>query len=415
MSSVGTQATKLRRSRVRSLVTPRRTIALLAVAGVAWIGYRHVVPKLGEVYLRRELAASGYPDAHLHVESLGVDHTQISGVVLGPGLALGDIGVDTGLSHLWGDRTHEVTIRHARISAAAVVALRSKTSREPKLPAERIRIDDAEISIGTTLVAVTGHTAPAEDGTIELSFEARASERGRPVWTAEGHGAITVASGDLAIRKVRGHADLVMPAGELGGIAFTDARVRLEVTGEALGGKLDTWKLHVNAGNARLAGGEISVDPFDIVSKSPIDFVVHGKGLQLDKLPGRGKIEASGLVDARIAIRVDGDSISPVDGTLASRAGGRIRLTDPAWRRRMAGTDDDGPALRARIAGALADLDYSKLTVTLAPPGADPELRIALSGRGHERSQELDLAVNLRGVRDAFHRFTKRITPRTPP
>lgn len=411
-----------RRSRVRLLVTPRRTIALLAVVVGAWICYRHVVPELAAVHARRALAANGYPDADLQIERVGIDHTQISGVVLGPGLVLGDIGIDVGVSYLWGDRAHEVTIRHARISAAAVAELATRTGRAttkprraPRLPAERIRIDDAQITVGTTQVAVTGQTAPAADGTIELSFEARARERGRPVWTAKGHGSITVAPGDLAIREVRGHADLVVPAGELGSIAFTDARVSLDVTGKLHEGKLDAWKLRVDAGHARFAGGELSVEPFDIVANRPIDFVVRGRGLQLEKLPGRNTIQASGLVDGHLGIRIEGTKISPLDGELQARAGGRIRLTDPAWRRRLAGAAGKGHAIRERLAGALADLDYSKLTLALAPPGADPELRIALSGRGHDHPQELDLAVNLRGIRDIFHRLTKPTTPRSPP
>jgi len=81
----------------------------------------------------------------------------------------------------------------------------------------------------------------------------------------------------------------------------------------------------------------------------------------------------------------------------------------------MAGTAGDGAAIRERVAGALADLDFSKLTVTLSPPGAGPEVRIVLSGRGHDHPQELHLAVNLRGLRDTFHRFMKLTTPRSAP
>lgn len=395
---------------------PGRTIALLVVAGVGWIGYRHVAPEIAAVYLRQELAASGYPDAELHIAKLGVAHTQISDLVLGPGLELGDVGVDVGLSYLWGHRPHELTIRGARIDAAALSGTTSSTGagRPPRLPVSRIRIDDAQITVGDTQVAVTGHTAPAPDGTIEVSFEATARERGRPAWSAKGSGQISVASKDLAIREVTGRVDLAIPAGELGTIAFTDARISLDVTRTFTGGESEPWKLRVSAGRARFAGGELSVDPFDIVTNRPIDVVVRGRGLQLAKLPGRGTFEASGIVDGQLALRVDGSTVSPLAGELRARAGGRLRVSDPVWRRRVAGTAGEGLAIRERVAGALTDMDYSKLTVTLAPPGTSPEMRIAVSGRGHHLRQELHLDVNLRGVRDTFHQFTKSTLPRSP-
>jgi hypothetical protein len=398
-------------------VTPRRTIALLAAVGVAWFGYGYVVPELAEVYVRRELAANGYPDAELQVADLGVGHTQLSGVVIAPGLALGDVGVDVGLSYLWGERAHELRIRHARIEMAAFAertTTSNQTHRVPKLPAERIQIDDAVVTNGTTQVALTGHAAPATDGTIEVSFEARASERGRPTWTAKGAGTITVAR-NLEIQDVRGHADLTMPEADVGAIAVTDARVSLGVTRSSHLGKLGPWNLRVTAARAQIAGGELWVDPFEIVPEHPIDVVVHGRGLQLEKLPGRGTIEASGVVDGRVAIRAEGSRIEPIHGELRARAGGRLRLTDPAWRRRMAGSSGGGAAIRERVAGALADLDFSKLTVTLSPPGSQTEVLIALSGRGHHHPQDLHLAVNLRGIRRTLHRFMKPTTPRSPP
>jgi len=406
------------RSRVRALVSPRRTIALLVVAGIGWLGYRHVAPEIAAVYLRRELAANGYPDAELRIAKLAVDHTQISDLVLGPGLELGDVGVDVGLSYLWGQRAHELTIRGARIDAAALsggsTGTGTGTGRPLKLPASRIRVDDAQLTVGDTQVAVTGHTAPAPDGTIEVSFEATARERGRPAWSAKGSGRITVASKGLAIREVTGRADLAIPTGELGGIAFTDARVSLDVTRPFTGADSEPWKLRVSSGRARFAGGELSVDPFDIVTNRPIDVVVRGRGLQLAKLPGRGRFEASGIVDGKLALRVDGSTVTPLDGQLQARAGGRLRVSDPVWRRRVAGTAGKGLALRERVAGALTDMDYSKLTVTLAPPGTSPEMRIAVSGRGHDLRQELHLDINLRGIRDTLHRFTKSTPPRSP-
>lgn len=404
------------RSRVRSLVTSRRTIALLVVAGIGWLGYCHVVPEIAAIYMRRELAASGYPDAELHIAKLGINHTQITGLVLRPGLELGDVGVDVGLSYLWGHRAHELTSRGARIDAAALsgTGTGTGTGRPRKLPAPRIRVDDAQLTVGDTQVAVTGQTAPAPDGTIELTFEATAREGGRPAWSAKGSGRVTVASKDLAIREVTGRADVAIPTGELGSIAFTDARVSLDVARTVTGSDSDAWKLRVSSGRARFAGGELSVDPFDIVKNRPIDVVVRGRGLQLAKLPGRGKFEASGLVDGRLALRVDGSTVSPLAGELHARAGGRLRVSDPVWRRKVAGTAGKGLAIRERVAGALTDLDYSKLTVTLAPPGTGPEVRIAVSGRGHDLRQELHLEVNLRGIRDMFHRFTKSTPPRSP-
>jgi hypothetical protein len=65
--------------------------------------------------------------------------------------------------------------------------------------------------------------------------------------------------------------------------------------------------------------------------------------------------------------------------------------------------------LQQRIQGALADLAYTRLVATLAPPGVHPELRVSLQGQGAQAlHQVLDIDLNVSGARDAVRGFTHR-------
>ena len=53
------------------------------------------------------------------------------------------------------------------------------------------------------------------------------------------------------------------------------------------------------------------------------------------------------------------------------------------------------------MGGALADFEYRKLALQLAPSVSGPMMRIELHGHGRRVAQEVDLIVNVRGLRDA--------------
>jgi hypothetical protein len=58
--------------------------------------------------------------------------------------------------------------------------------------------------------------------------------------------------------------------------------------------------------------------------------------------------------------------------------------------------------IHRRVVAALADFAYARLTLALAPPGADPELRLTLHGRGRVVDQEIDLAIAVHNVRTSL-------------
>ena len=56
-----------------------------------------------------------------------------------------------------------------------------------------------------------------------------------------------------------------------------------------------------------------------------------------------------------------------------------------------------------------------RLAAVLHPAGSDPDLQITVQGRGKRIAQDLDLTINLRGLRSAAHRPSFARTPRTKP
>jgi hypothetical protein len=63
-----------------------------------------------------------------------------------------------------------------------------------------------------------------------------------------------------------------------------------------------------------------------------------------------------------------------------------------------------GFALHQRIAATLADFEFLRLAAVLHPAGSDPDLQITVQGRGKQIAQDLDLTINLRGLRSAARR-----------
>jgi hypothetical protein len=165
-------------------------------------------------------------------------------------------------------------------------------------------------------------------------------------------------------------------------------------------------RLTIDRGHASALGGELAIDPFlwpTSGEQAPAALLVHARGLELHRVLAafaHGHADGDGILDGELALRIDGAGTTFERGALHSRAMGGLRLNDAAWRAR-ASASAAGFALHQRIAATLCDFEYSRLAAVLRPVGADPELQITTRGRGKRVAQDLDLVINLRGVRDA--------------
>lgn len=168
--------------------------------------------------------------------------------------------------------------------------------------------------------------------------------------------------------------------------------------------------IEIEHGSTRALGGVLEIAPVACDVGAPVDVVLHARGLQLGRAlraAGRARVEASGLLDGTLVVRLD-DGWSLTRAALQARGPGTLRIRDEALRTRL--SHADAPfAIHARIAGALADFGYTQLALALGEPGASPELRVSLRGRGLRMAQELDLVLNLRGVRDTARRLSSRV------
>lgn len=200
-------------------------------------------------------------------------------------------------------------------------------------------------------------------GTVELA----ASTRHTATWTAiTGPGPIEVGAGEL-----RAHHS---PAG---------------------------WSL--DAGRAEALGGELVVEPAAAAPDRPLDVVIHAHDLALHRVLGsfaRGHADGSGALDGELVLRLAATGASLQRAMLHARPRGTVQLSDPAWRAQVSASAT-GFALHQRIAATLADFEYGRLAAVLHPAGSDPDLQITVQGHGKRIAQDLDLTINLRGLRRA--------------
>ncbi|HEX3475437.1 MAG TPA: YdbH domain-containing protein [Kofleriaceae bacterium] len=214
-------------------------------------------------------------------------------------------------------------------------------------------------------------------GTVELG----ASSRHTAAWTAiTGPGPIEIGAGEL-----RAHHS---PAG---------------------------WSL--DAGRAQALGGELAVEPAAAAPDRPLDVVIRAHDLALHRVLGSlapGHADGSGALDGELALRLTATGASLQRAMLHARPRGTVQLSDPAWRAQVSASAT-GFALHQRIAATLADFEYLRLAAVLHPAGSDPDLQITVQGRGKRIAQDLDLTINLHGLRSAARRPSFARTPRTQP
>ncbi|HEX3757074.1 MAG TPA: hypothetical protein VHW23_00140, partial [Kofleriaceae bacterium] len=134
------------------------------------------------------LAERGFPAARVAVSDLGLDHLQLTHVALGDGLALGTVDLDAGISLLWRQRIHQITIRGAELSAAALDRLTAASSGGSgrsggpagELPFDVVRIASAALTVAGARIAVSGTIAPA-GGAVDLTASSDAVPLGPAV------------------------------------------------------------------------------------------------------------------------------------------------------------------------------------------------------------------------------------------
>jgi hypothetical protein len=256
-----------------------------------------------------------------------------------------------------------------------------------------LRIGDA------SLVGLTGTVS--RDGTVEWIADSgrwREARVDRPSGRISG-GVVEVSAprgtwNQLAItslhatRDRRGEVHVDWRDARYGRLAF--GRGELVLVTEA-----DRWLLA--RGSVVAYGGKIAIARPVAVS-APIELDV--RGIQLGSVLGvvSTKTKGSGVLDGAITVR--GGELERF--ALRARGVGAFQVGDPAWVESAVTSIAAGHvAVSQRVGGALADFEYAKLGVVLTPTTSGPALRIELHGTGRRVRQELDLVINVRGLREA--------------
>jgi hypothetical protein len=175
------------------------------------------------------------------------------------------------------------------------------------------------------------------------------------------------------------------------------------------------WSL--DEGRAHALGGELVAEPATAAPDRPFDLVIHAHNLELHRVLGavaRGHADGSGALDGELALRIVGAGVALQRAVLRARPRGTLQLSDPAWRAQVSASAA-GFALHQRIAATLADFEYLELAAALHPVGSDPDLQITVRGRGKRIAQDLDLTINLRGLRSAARWPSFAQSPRSKP
>lgn len=152
----------------------------------------------------------------------------------------------------------------------------------------------------------------------------------------------------------------------------------------------------ITRGAVRAYGGEVA-----LARKTRLDapLALTVSGVELDRLLSRfsAHVQGAGRLDGSILVRAG--EVERI--ALVSRSG-TLQIGDRRWVRQAAARIASGRvAVAERVGGALADFEYRKLAIQLAPSVSGPMVRIELDGHGRRVAQEVDLIVNVRGLRDA--------------
>jgi hypothetical protein len=409
----------------------RRIKIALAIAGGCAVAYA-LLPVIVADRVHHALDARGFPEATFDVAAIGLDHLRLRDVHLAPGADIAEVELDRGLSLLWRD-LDDITLRGARISTEALASIgsgvRASSGGAPRFG--RVAVEDAVVTREGQSAAVDGSASARGDG---LDLEVTIREPVPRGWTVKARGHVVLGRGTgRDIELERGHVELDLPRRDVGGVRVERASLSavaagnlstmdltakgtargnvsvgsLSVTGARVPFSYDREGLHVRGARAKVSGGELAFEPFTI-GKGRSTIVARARGLQLRTLAGAtGRLSATGLVDGDISLVLDDTGLNVRRASLRARDGGTLKVLDSEWRARIAKLQSP-LAVHAAIAGALSDFEFSELAAELAPrTGAGPDLRVTTRGRGRRNHQPLDIAIAIRGFRDALPRLTR--------
>jgi hypothetical protein len=399
---------------------------------VGGVGAYALLPSLVEHRIRATLVERGFPEASLRVASVGFDRLALRDVHLAPGLEIGSLDLDRGVSLLWRD-VHDVSIRDARVTQTALV--RAARDRKPsksassKAPFARLRVSDSVVHVRDTDAAVDG-TVATNGGAFDVRVTVTdPSPKG---WSVEGSGRV-VAGKDITLEN--GHVAVVVTRESVGSATVSGAVLTAEVAGNlsalelAGSGELRSGRvqlgpvqladpyvpfafgsdyLQVKSGTVSVYGGELAVEPTTLRAGAA-SVSLRARGLQLKHmLVPTKRLTGSGLIDGSASIALGKSGWSLLRAELHARDGGTLRVSDPALQR--AATKPDSPfAVQKAIANALTDFRFQALSATLTSPAETTELKVATRGRGRKNQQELDISIAVRGARDALARLLEGV------
>jgi hypothetical protein len=394
----------------------KRAIGVVGACALAYL----LLPVLVEHRLREGLVMRGFADADLDVASIGFSHVALRNIHLQAGADIGSVDIKSGISLLW-KPPGDIAVRNAQMSTSALEEIVGKfKGAGGSTPAfDRVRVSNSTLTIGSTPVAVDGE-AKASGSALEVTLTVRdPSQRG---WSIAAKGRVVLGR---EVTLEHGHVDVQLPHADLGAATADKASLSADVSGN-----LSTFDLradgvargnvtthgfaftdatvpfayardgvHVGAGSAKTNGGVVSVEPF-VLGEGPSDIELRAVGLRLDELVKSTKhITGTGFVDGHLTLRLDNTSWSLRSAALNARAGGNLQVASPAWRDKVAKAQSPF-AVHAAIGNALTDFEFTELWAEVHPADAGPELQLRTRGRGRRNHQKLDIAVNVRGVRD---------------
>lgn len=345
------------------------------------------------------------------------------------------------------DRAALTTARGVRVPFVGRLALVDgairATPRRPVIATARsasIRIPPAGPPGGPdAVVELAGPSLAAFDADRTVAIDTRLAPPATLRWSASaariGGAELRAPSGTLIARRtLRWRAAEARWAGmrvrEPAGTVELGASTRQTATWTSITGpgpiELDAGELQVHRsragwslddGRAHALGGELVAEPAAAAPDRPFDLVIHAHDLALHRVLGavaRGHADGSGALDGELALRIADAGVSLQRAVLRARPRGTVQLSDPAWRAQVSASAT-GFALHQRIAATLADFEYLRLAAVLHPAGSDPDLQITVQGRGKQIAQDLDLTINVRGLRSAARRLPFAQSPRSKP
>jgi hypothetical protein len=298
-------------------------------------------------------------------------------------------------------RAEELTFGEASVRVASGTIARNGTI---DWVAESARWGDAVGRRPSGTAMASGHTvvraASARWQGVEISAPA-ATVSGRTVtWSAR-----AVRRGDGVLDEVSGSSELdtgmhlvSWGAAHSNGLALGAGIIKLAMRND---------RISITRGAVSAYGGR-----FVLARSTPIDadVVLEVRGIQLDNVLRALSTRArgTGVLDGLVVLRAG--EIERVD--LASRGRGAFQIGERRWiDHAVASVAAGNVAVLERIGGALADFEFTRLALNLTPHSAGPSLRVSVHGTGQRVAQELDVIVNVRGLREAAHILVRAREP----